>query len=47
MMGDFNYRTHTQFFNQLSTALGGSDRAAEFEYQWRLNYVDERAIAVH
>ena len=45
MMGDFNYRTHTQFFNELSSALGSSDRAAEFEYQWRLNYVDEQAIA--
>ena len=45
MMGDFNYRTHTQFFNELSSALGSSDRAAEFEYQWRLNYVDEKAIA--
>lgn len=45
MMGDFNYRTHTQFFNELSGALGSSDRAAEFEYQWRLNYVDEQAIA--
>ena len=45
MMDDFNYRTHTQFFNELSSALGSSDRAAEFEYQWRLNYVDEQAIA--
>lgn len=44
MMGDFNYRTHTQFFNELSDALGGSTKAAEFEYQWRLNYVDEQAI---
>lgn len=45
MMGDFNYRTHTQFFNELAGALGSSDKAAEFEYQWRLNYVDEQAIA--
>lgn len=45
MMGDFNYRTHTQFFNELTGALGSSDKAAEFEYQWRLNYVDEQAIA--
>ncbi len=44
MMGDYNFRTHTQFFNSLATALGGSDRAAEFENQWRLNYVDEKAI---
>mmetsp|Transcript_6839 Transcript_6839/g.15117 ORF Transcript_6839/g.15117 Transcript_6839/m.15117 type:complete len:967 (+) Transcript_6839:113-3013(+) len=45
MMGDFNYRTHTGFFNSLSDALGGDDKAAEFEYQWRLNYVDEKAIS--
>lgn len=45
MMGDFNYRTHTQFFNSLSAAFGSSDRAAEFENQWRLNYVDDGAIA--
>ncbi|QJR80710.1 cellulase family glycosylhydrolase [Alteromonas pelagimontana] len=45
MMGDFNFRTHTQFFNELSSAFGSSDKAAEFEYQWRLNYVDEKAIA--
>ena len=45
MMGDFKYRTHTQFFNELSNALGGPDKAAEFEYQWRLNYVDEQAIS--
>ncbi len=45
MMGDFNYRTHTQFFNELSDAFGSSDKAAEFEYQWRLHYVDEQAIA--
>ncbi|MCU4675891.1 cellulase family glycosylhydrolase [Catenovulum sp. 2E275] len=45
MMGDFNYRTHTQFFNQLAQAFGSTDKAAEFEYQWRLNYVDAQAIA--
>ncbi len=45
MMGDFNYRTHTQFFNEISAALGGDDKAKEFEYQWRMNYVDEKAIA--
>ncbi|MFT7560559.1 MAG: endoglucanase [Flavobacteriales bacterium] len=45
MMGDFNFRTHTQFFNSLSATFGSSDKAAEFEYQWRLNYVDEQAIA--
>ena len=45
MMGDFNYRTHTQFFNELSSAFGSADKAANFEYQWRLNYVDEQAIA--
>ena len=45
MMGDFKYRTHTQFFNEISAALGGDDKAEEFEYQWRLNYVDEKAIS--
>lgn len=45
MMGDFNYRTHTQFFNEISAALGGDDKAEEFEYQWRMNYVDEKAIS--
>mmetsp|Transcript_15201 Transcript_15201/g.23644 ORF Transcript_15201/g.23644 Transcript_15201/m.23644 type:complete len:1021 (-) Transcript_15201:146-3208(-) len=45
MMGDFNYRTHTQFYNEIAGALGGPDKAAEFEYQWRLNYVDEQAIS--
>lgn len=44
MMDDFKYRTHTQFFNSLATALGSVERAAEFEHQWRLSYVDERAI---
>lgn len=45
MMGDFNYRTHTQFFNELADAFGSSNKAAEFEHQWRLNYVDEQAIS--
>ncbi|MFT7560859.1 MAG: endoglucanase [Flavobacteriales bacterium] len=44
MMGDFNYRTHTQFRESLGEAFGSTDRAAEFEHQWRLNYVDEQAI---
>ena len=44
LMGDFKFRTHMQFFNELSSALGGDDKAAEFEYQWRLNYVDEAVI---
>ena len=45
MMGDFNYRTHTQFFDSIADALGGVNEATEFEYQWRLNYVNEDAIA--
>ncbi|WP_075602711.1 carbohydrate-binding protein [Saccharicrinis aurantiacus] len=46
MMGDFNYRTHTQFLNNLSTAFGNDmDKAKEFEHQWRMNYVTEQAIA--
>lgn len=44
MMGDFNFRTHTQFLNSLSKVFGSAQRAAEFEKQWRLNYVDEKAI---
>lgn len=45
MMGDFNYRTHTQFRDSLTRVFGSAKKAAEFEHQWRLNYVDERAIA--
>lgn len=45
MMGDFNYRTHTQFLNSLAGALGGMANAREFEHQWRLNYVTEASIA--
>ncbi|RYZ84756.1 MAG: endoglucanase, partial [Moraxellaceae bacterium] len=44
MMGDYNYRTHTQFFNSLKNVLGGFDQAMAFEHQWRLNYVNEQAI---
>lgn len=44
MMGDFNYRTHTQFLNSLTTVFGSHNRAKEFEHQWRLNYVDDKAI---
>ena len=45
MMGDFNYRTHTQFKNSLTEAFGSETKAAEFEHQWRLNYVDDKAIS--
>lgn len=45
MMGDFNYRTHTQFYNSLTETFGSEAKAAEFEHQWRLNYVNEKAIA--
>ncbi len=45
MMGDFNYRTHTQFFNSAKTAFGGDlAKAMEFEHQWRLNYVTNESI---
>lgn len=45
MMGDFDYRTHTQFFNEVKDAFGGNlGQAIEFEHQWRLNYVNEQAI---
>ncbi|WP_248216469.1 carbohydrate-binding protein [Microbulbifer sp. CAU 1566] len=45
MMGDFNYRTHTQFLNSLANTFGSMAQAKEFEHQWRLNYVTEREIA--
>ena len=45
MMGDFNYRTHTQFLESLTTVFGSRAKAEEFEHQWRLNYVDDKAIA--
>jgi endoglucanase len=45
MMGDFNYRTHTQFFNSVKSAFGGNlTQAIDFEHQWRMNYVTEQAI---
>lgn len=45
MMGDFNYRTHTQFFNGVKTAFGNDlGKAIEFEHQWRLNYVTNESI---
>lgn len=44
MMGDYNYRTHTQFFNSLKNSLGGFDQAMAFEREWRLNYVSEKTI---
>ncbi|VUD40229.1 Endoglucanase C307 [Thalassocella blandensis] len=44
MMGDFNYRTHTQFFNSLKNVLGGFDQAMAFEHEWRMNYVTEETI---
>lgn len=45
MMGDFNYRTHTQFFDGVKVAFGNDlGKAIEFEHQWRLNYVTNEAI---
>ncbi|MDN3637488.1 carbohydrate-binding protein [Simiduia curdlanivorans] len=45
MMGDFNYRTHTQFLNSLEDAFQSAEKARQFEHEWRLNYVEENAIA--
>lgn len=45
MMGDFNYRTHTQFFDGVKNAFNGNlGQAVEFEHQWRMNYVNEQTI---
>jgi endoglucanase len=45
MMGDFNYRTHTQFLNSIQSAFGGNrTQALDFEHQWRMNYVTNQAI---
>lgn len=45
MMGDFNYRTHSQFFNNIKSAFGGNHaQAMEFQHQWRLNYVTNQTI---
>lgn len=45
MMGDYEYRTHTQFLNELEQAFGSKSQALEFELQWRANYVTEQTIA--
>jgi len=45
MTGDFSFRTHSQLFAGFAAAFGSGERAAAFEYAWRLHYVDERAIA--
>jgi len=45
MMGEATYRTHTQFLNSVSMALGGAAQGAEFEHQWRLNYVSKETIS--
>lgn len=45
MMGDFNYRTHTQFFDGVKLAFGDDlGQAIEFEHQWRMNYVTQHGI---
>lgn len=43
MVGDFDYRTHTQFFWGLETAFG-TPKAIEFERAWRKNYVTQSTI---
>tara|TARA_Y100001934_G_scaffold283884_1_gene408885 strand:+ start:3500 stop:4756 length:1257 start_codon:yes stop_codon:yes gene_type:complete len=45
MMGDYEYRPHTQFLNELEQAFGSKSQALEFEHQWRANYVTEQTIA--
>jgi endoglucanase len=46
MMGDYNFRTHTQFFNNVKDACGGNlEQAVEFEHQWRMNYVTDKEIS--
>ncbi|WP_221076668.1 glycoside hydrolase family 5 protein [Agarivorans aestuarii] len=45
MMGDFNYRTHTQFLHSLTTVFASTQKAKEFEHQWRLNYVNEDTLS--
>lgn len=45
MMGDFQYRTHTQFLNSMAVAFGNDmAKAREFEHQWRMNYVTQQAM---
>lgn len=44
MMGDWKFRTHSQFFASLASAFGSQEKAIEFEKQWRLNYVDDKVI---
>lgn len=46
MMGDFNYRTHSQFLQSVSEAFGNDmAKAKEFEHQWRLNYLTQQGIS--
>lgn len=45
MMGDFNYRTHSQFFNSVKSAFNGNHgQAMDFQHQWRMNYVTSQTI---
>ncbi|MEP3388176.1 MAG: carbohydrate-binding protein [Reichenbachiella sp.] len=46
MMGDFKFRTHSQFLNSVKDAFGGDwEKAREFEHQWRMNYVTQQGIS--
>ncbi len=45
MVGDYEYRTHSQILQSLTQAFQSAEKAAQFEYEWRLHYVDEKAIA--
>ncbi|MEP2276727.1 MAG: carbohydrate-binding protein [Reichenbachiella sp.] len=46
MMGDFNYRTHSQFLQSVSEAFGNDmTKAKEFEHQWRMNYLTQQGIS--
>lgn len=45
MMGDFKYRTHSQFMESLTHIFHGDEyKAKTFEHQWRMNYVTECEI---
>lgn len=46
MMGDFTYRTHSQFLQSVSEAFGNDmAKAKEFEHQWRMNYLTQQEIS--
>ncbi len=45
MMGEFGFKTHTQFYNGVKGAFGGNQaQADDFLHQWRMNYVTNQTI---